>query len=316
MPEPTRCQDVISIEKSGEHFRLLYDIKGRFTIHRITPEEATCMLFSNSGSNAKLTLSTDKLAKVKRVELGAKGVPYLVTHDGRTIRYPDPVIKVNDTVRLTLPTKITSEEKPKAVGVAPHGVAPSPKIDGHIKFEVGALVSITGGRNLGRVGTIISKERHLGGFDIVHVRDSLDREFSTRLSNVFVIGEHGKPWISLPKGKGVKLTITEGQLSCCLVIDLLTNFRKQSATKRGSKRRLHKPRLWGFAGQTVFGIMQSLPPFLGMTTSLSLFESIKPSLLLDERGPFRIRQVESRQCHAVYVLCGRWRPLLFYSDNL
>jgi small subunit ribosomal protein S4e len=30
--------DVISIEKSGEHFRLLYDVKGRFT-HRITPEE-------------------------------------------------------------------------------------------------------------------------------------------------------------------------------------------------------------------------------------------------------------------------------------
>jgi small subunit ribosomal protein S4e len=32
--------DVISIEKSGEHFRLLYDVKGRFAIHRITPEEA------------------------------------------------------------------------------------------------------------------------------------------------------------------------------------------------------------------------------------------------------------------------------------
>jgi small subunit ribosomal protein S4e len=31
--------DVISIEKSGEHFRLLYDVKGRFTVHRITPEE-------------------------------------------------------------------------------------------------------------------------------------------------------------------------------------------------------------------------------------------------------------------------------------
>ena len=32
--------DVISIEKTGENFRLLYDVKGRFTVHRISPEEA------------------------------------------------------------------------------------------------------------------------------------------------------------------------------------------------------------------------------------------------------------------------------------
>jgi len=189
---PAGFMDVISIEKSGEHFRLLYDTKGRFTIHRITPEEAQY-----------------KLCKVKRVQLGHKGVPYLVTHDGRTIRYPDPAIRVNDTIRLTLPTKITSDEKPKAVGVAPHGVAPSPKIDGFVHFEAGNLVACTGGRNMGRVGTVVSKERHLGGFDIVHVRDAMDKEFSTRISNVFVIGEGNKAWISLPKQKGIKLSITE-----------------------------------------------------------------------------------------------------------
>ena len=27
-----------------------------------------------------------------------KKVPYIVTHDGRTIRYPDPLVKVNDSV--------------------------------------------------------------------------------------------------------------------------------------------------------------------------------------------------------------------------
>lgn len=32
--------DVISIDKTGEHFRLIYDVKGRFTVHRITAEEA------------------------------------------------------------------------------------------------------------------------------------------------------------------------------------------------------------------------------------------------------------------------------------
>ena len=32
--------DVISIDKTGENFGLIYDTKGRFAVHRITPEEA------------------------------------------------------------------------------------------------------------------------------------------------------------------------------------------------------------------------------------------------------------------------------------
>ena len=39
---------------------------------------------------------------------------------------------------------------------------------------------ITGGRNMGRAGVIVHREKHIGGFDIVHVKDSLDRTFATR----------------------------------------------------------------------------------------------------------------------------------------
>ncbi|TQS33411.1 hypothetical protein Golomagni_06246 [Golovinomyces magnicellulatus] len=168
---PTGFQDVVSIEKSGEHFRILYDAKGRFIVHRITAEEATY-----------------KLLKVKKVQLGARGVPHVVTHDGRTIRYPDPAIKVNDTVRFDIESQ---------------------KILDFVTFDTGATVMVTGGRNMGRAGVITGKERHLGGFDIVHIRDVLGRDFSTRLSNVFVVGTDGKPMISMPRGGGVKLTITE-----------------------------------------------------------------------------------------------------------
>lgn len=62
----------------------------------------------------------------------------------------------------------------------------------------------TGGRNMGRVGVITHRERHDGGFNIVHIKDVIDNSFATRESNVFVIGKE-KPWISLPKGKGVKV---------------------------------------------------------------------------------------------------------------
>lgn len=187
---PAGFMDVISIDKSGEHFRLLYDVKGRFAIHRISPEEAKY-----------------KLCKVKRVQLGAKGVPYLVTHDGRTIRYPDPAIKVNDTIKLLLPQTSIEPATPGAPN--PTAVEISHKIDGFLKFDVGNLVMVTGGRNMGRAGTIVHKERHIGGFDIVHVRDVQGHDFATRLSNIFVIGEGSKPWVSLPRGGGVKLSIAE-----------------------------------------------------------------------------------------------------------
>ena len=133
---------MITIEKSGEHFRLLYDIKGRFTIHRITPEEA-CY----------------KLCKVRKMAIGARGVPHIVTHDGRTIRYPDPSVKVNDTIKFDIDQG---------------------KITGVVKFDTGNVVMVTGGRNMGRVGVITHRERHVGGFDIVHVKDVLDRVFATR----------------------------------------------------------------------------------------------------------------------------------------
>lgn len=36
--------DVITIDKTGENFRLMFDVKGRFTVHRISNEEAKARL--------------------------------------------------------------------------------------------------------------------------------------------------------------------------------------------------------------------------------------------------------------------------------
>lgn len=129
-----------------------------------------------------------KLGKVKRVALGKKGIPYCVTHDGRTIRYPDPLISVNDTVQVDIA---------------------SGKIIDYIKFDIGNIVMATGGRNLGRVGLITHRERHHGSFDIIHIKDALGHSFATRMTNVFVIGKGQKAMVSLPRQKGLRLTVAE-----------------------------------------------------------------------------------------------------------
>jgi len=168
---PAGFMDVVEIPKSGDQFRLLYDTKGRFVLHRINNEEKKF-----------------KLAKVTRQEYTKKSIPYIATNDGRTIRYPDPLIKVNDTVKIDLETG---------------------KVVDFIKFEVGNLVVITRGRNAGRVGVLHHIERHEGSFNIARVKDSAGHEFATRLGNVFVIGKESRPWVSLPRGKGIKLSILE-----------------------------------------------------------------------------------------------------------
>lgn len=168
---PAGFMDVIEIPKAGDQFRLIYDTKGRYVLHRISEEEKKY-----------------KLARVTRAEVSKKTVPFIVTHDGRTIRYPDPLVKVNDVVKVDLETG---------------------KMTDFIKFEVGKLAMITKGRNTGRVGTIVHVEEHPGSFDIVTVRDGAGHSFSTRQENVFIIGSGETPEVTLPKGKGIKLSILE-----------------------------------------------------------------------------------------------------------
>jgi len=163
--------NVTSIDKTIENSHLIYDTKGHLAAHHITPEEAKY-----------------KLCKVRKTFLGTKEIPYLMTHDVHTICYPDPLIKVNDTIQIDLETG---------------------KITDFIKFDTGNLCMVTGGANLGRIGVITNRERHPGSFDVVHVKDANGNSFATRLSNIFVIGKGNKPWISLPRGKGIRLTIAE-----------------------------------------------------------------------------------------------------------
>jgi small subunit ribosomal protein S4e len=49
---PTGFMDVVQIEKTGENFRIIYDVKGRFIVHRITAQEAKYKLCKVRGVSA------------------------------------------------------------------------------------------------------------------------------------------------------------------------------------------------------------------------------------------------------------------------
>merc|ERR1711975_209355 len=153
------------------------DGKGRFVLHRL------------NGNKALAKENQYKLARVLRVAVGAKGVPYITTHDGRTIRYPDPLAKLHDVVKVDIETN-------KAQDV--------------VKFETGATCIVTRGQNQGRVGVIIGREKHIGSFEIVHVKDAKGRAFATRIANVFPLaGKDDEALVSLPRSKGVRDSILE-----------------------------------------------------------------------------------------------------------
>lgn len=168
---PLGMMDVVSIEKTGEFFRILIDVKGRFQPHKIDAKEATF-----------------KLCKIVNKATGKNKVPYIVTHDGRTLRFPHPDVKINDTVKLSLETN---------------------EITDHYKFEQGNVAIVIAGSNKGRVGTISRVEKHDASFSIIHMVDGKDSRFATRITNMMVIGRGDRPAITLFKDKGIKRGIVE-----------------------------------------------------------------------------------------------------------
>lgn len=177
---PAGLMDVISLEKTKEHFRLLYDTKGRFIPHKISPEE-----------------SKYKLIRVKSVSKGANNVTHCIGHDGRTIRFPHPDVKTHDTIRFNLETQSVDNSIDNSIA------------SNFLKMENGQLCMIIGGNNIGRVGILQHRDKIAGSFDICYLKDKKGHSFATRLGNVMVIGSGEKRWITLPRDDGIRLNNIE-----------------------------------------------------------------------------------------------------------
>ena len=122
---PAGFMDVLELEKSWDRFRLMIDTKWRLVLHRIKRKEVAF-----------------KLCHIMKVFISADKILVAVTHNGGIICYPDPDVKVNNTVKIDI-----------VCG----------KMTGSIlKFKVGAMVTLTRGRNAGRIGQLMHVERHEG----------------------------------------------------------------------------------------------------------------------------------------------------------
>lgn len=167
---PVGLMDVIDLPKAGIAYRVLYDSKGRFVFVKLPKGE-----------------SAFKLCRVQNKQVGPNKIPYIVTNDGRTLRFVDSHVKLNDSLKLDLNTGEVQESFPMASG---------------------SLAFVSDGTNRGRVGTIVHISKLDANFDLVTLKDVSGHTFTTRINYVFVIGRD-KSAITLPRGEGIKLTILE-----------------------------------------------------------------------------------------------------------
>lgn len=168
---PVGFMDVIDIPKVGVSYRVLYDVKGRYVFTKIPKAEANF-----------------KLCRIQQKEMGPNKIAYLVTDDGRTIRFADKNIRINDTIKYNLDTKEIMESYSMANN---------------------SLAMVSDGSNRGRVGVITHISKLDGNFDLVTLKDTRGHTFTTRINYVFIIGKNEKSAITIPRGDGLKYSIQE-----------------------------------------------------------------------------------------------------------
>ena len=108
--------DIVTINKTRTNYRVNFDVKGRCRLVKISKEEPKY-----------------KLCKVTIRSMWPKKIPFITTSDGRTLWYPNPHIKENETIKLNFGNN---------------------KIIDYYKNKIGAQVLFVGGNNIGRAGTI------------------------------------------------------------------------------------------------------------------------------------------------------------------
>ena len=155
---PVGLMDVVQVPEIKKNYRVLYDEKGRLTLHEISQDEASF-----------------KLCMVIRKSVVKGGRTQLAFHDGKTSIGEFGEFKIQDVAKLTLPDF---------------------KVEERLAFGEGMLALITGGSNVGKVGRI-QGIRHMreAQSDLVTLKSDATT-FQSPKDYVFLVGRE-KPMISL-----------------------------------------------------------------------------------------------------------------------
>lgn len=126
--------DLISVVPTGEHFRVIYDRKGRLIVNKEDEKS-----------------STVKPMKVFNKITTKTGKTQLVLHDGQNFISDDKGVSTGDVLILTVPDK---------------------KIQHVIKMQPGNKAFLTGGAHVGSIGTIKKVEvKESSGSNLVHFEE-------------------------------------------------------------------------------------------------------------------------------------------------
>ncbi|KAH9411024.1 putative ribosomal protein S4 [Ordospora pajunii] len=167
---PVGLFDVLSIDKTGEHFRVFYTVSKKFHLHKIASSEAEY-----------------RLAKVVK-KYSHLNVPYVVSSCGLNIRFCDPAIRIGDTIRID------------------NG---SGKVSGYITPGVDKVVYVLNGRSKGCIGVVNTINKHADA-KIYGMTDFAGHSFSCADKNCVFIGESRDDiWITLLKENGIKYSELE-----------------------------------------------------------------------------------------------------------
>jgi len=145
---PLGIMDVLAIPETKEHFRVLYDSKGKFTLIKISSSEAKT-----------------KPAKIIGKKILPKKKTQLNFNDGRNLLTTKTDLKVGDTIMLELGEKA--------------------KLKKHLKLEKGSLVYLTEGRYKGESGKI-EDIKQIFGNPTIKIK-SKDKTFETSKNFALVI---------------------------------------------------------------------------------------------------------------------------------
>ena len=158
---PVGFMDVISIPETGEHYRMLFDAKGRLTLIQIDAERAKW-----------------KLVRINNKTYARGGKVQLNLHDGRNIviERDKDVYKTGDVLKISIPEQ---------------------KILRHIQLKEGNKAMIIGGSHGGSLGTIKKYEVMRGPEPN---RVSFEEGFETIKDYVFVVGTD-TPEVKVPEVK-------------------------------------------------------------------------------------------------------------------